>query len=173
MLADHARAFILADIGKYFAATGWSARRLGLRVAGYGAEPEARARTPLSRHDRAPTAPPTSLAGRTSSRAQLAPTGRYKRPKGCTASYSVIARPLSPAQLAEIWECSTTLVYDLLNAGKLQGFRLGKLWRIPFAAVEEYEARPVELPVASVELAASPPDASVTTVARIVRMGGA
>lgn len=34
MLTDHNRAFILEGIGEYLAATGWSARWLGLRVAG-------------------------------------------------------------------------------------------------------------------------------------------
>ncbi|WP_370182576.1 helix-turn-helix domain-containing protein [Alteriqipengyuania sp.] len=48
--------------------------------------------------------------------------------------------PLSPIDLAERWGCSTTLIYDLLAAGTLRGFKLGKLWRIPVAAVEEYES---------------------------------
>lgn len=50
-------------------------------------------------------------------------------------------RPYTPATLAKRWECSTALVYDLLNAGTLSGFRLGKLWRIPADVVDDYEAK--------------------------------
>ena len=50
-------------------------------------------------------------------------------------------KPYTPALLAARWGCSTTLVYDLLNAGSLAGFRLGTLWRIPVLSVEEYESR--------------------------------
>lgn len=53
-----------------------------------------------------------------------------------------MVQPYSPATLAQRWGCSTTLIYDLLNAGTLKGFRLGKLWRIPADAVEEYESSP-------------------------------
>jgi excisionase family DNA binding protein len=49
--------------------------------------------------------------------------------------------PYTPATLANRWDCSTTLVYDLLASGNLSSFRLGRLWRIPAAAVEEYECR--------------------------------
>lgn len=45
---------------------------------------------------------------------------------------------LFPAQLAKRWDCSTTLIYDLLNSGDLSGFRLGKLWRIRAEAVVAY-----------------------------------
>lgn len=51
-------------------------------------------------------------------------------------------KPYTPTLLAARWGCSTTLVYDLLNAGNLAGFRLGTLWRIPALSVEEYERRP-------------------------------
>jgi excisionase family DNA binding protein len=50
-------------------------------------------------------------------------------------------KPFMPSTLAVRWGCSTTMIYDLLNAGDLAGFRLGKLWRIPAGAVEEYECR--------------------------------
>lgn len=61
-----------------------------------------------------------------------------------TVALPAAERPYSPASLAERWGVSTTLVYDLLNTGALPGaFRLGKLWRVPAAAVAEYEARPL------------------------------
>ena len=57
-------------------------------------------------------------------------------------------KPYTPALLAARWGCSTTLVYDLLNAGSLTGFRLGTLWRIPALSVEEYEGRQAPPPAA-------------------------
>ena len=55
--------------------------------------------------------------------------------------HDIDMKPLTPAMLASRWGCSTTLVYDLLNAGTLVGFRLGTLWRIPARSVEDYECR--------------------------------
>lgn len=43
------------------------------------------------------------------------------------------------ASLAKHWGCSTDMVYSLLQAGKLRGFKLGKDWRITDAARVEYE----------------------------------
>lgn len=74
-----------------------------------------------------------------------------------TEGLPAIERPYSPATLAKRWGCSTTLIYDLLNAGALPGFRAGKLWRIPAASVAEYEARPQPAPdpVVAAEIAAA------------------
>ncbi|WP_148225663.1 excisionase family DNA-binding protein [Ketogulonicigenium vulgare] len=41
--------------------------------------------------------------------------------------------------LAEHWECSGETVRKMLRDGKLQGFRVGKSWRIPKSIVEEHE----------------------------------
>lgn len=51
-----------------------------------------------------------------------------------------MADVLTPAMLARRWGVSTTLIYDMLSAGSLPAFRLGKLWRIPAAAVEAVES---------------------------------
>ncbi|BAE50296.1 hypothetical protein amb1492 [Paramagnetospirillum magneticum AMB-1] len=48
-------------------------------------------------------------------------------------------RALTPAQLAERWQCSDQHVYNLVRAKKLQAMRLGKLIRITIQAVEEFE----------------------------------
>lgn len=51
-------------------------------------------------------------------------------------------RPYTVAQLAAYWQCSTTFVYDRINAGELRAFKLGgKLFRVSTEAVEEYEQR--------------------------------
>ena len=41
--------------------------------------------------------------------------------------------------LAELWECSTDLIYDQLRAGTLAGFKLGREWRISEQARRDYE----------------------------------
>jgi hypothetical protein len=48
-------------------------------------------------------------------------------------------RPMSPAKLAERWDCSSSLVTALCVQGKLRHFRIGKMYRIPADAVIEYE----------------------------------
>lgn len=80
--------------------------------------------------------------------------------------------PLSPAALAERWGCSTTLIYDLLAAGSLRGFKLGKLWRVPVSAVEEYESgSPAAIDVAEVTPSADRASADAATVTRLTRKG--
>ena len=48
----------------------------------------------------------------------------------------------TPQTLAEKWGCSKDIVYDLLRTGKLQGFKLGRDWRISDEARLAYENAP-------------------------------
>ena len=48
-------------------------------------------------------------------------------------------KPYDPSTLADRWGCSAMTVRNLCSEGKLRHFRLGRLYRIPAAAVEEYE----------------------------------
>ncbi|MBD2841509.1 helix-turn-helix domain-containing protein [Erythrobacter rubeus] len=80
------------------------------------------------------------------------------------------AAPLNPAQLAERWDVSTTLIYDLLNAGSLKGFKLGKLWRIPLAAVEAYEQQGSETAQPPADEPVEPPEVDASTIARMTRI---
>lgn len=82
--------------------------------------------------------------------------------------------PFTPAGLAARWGCSTTLVYDLLAAEALNGFRLGKLWRIPAAAVDEYESASSAPGAMGREAPEEPlPDGpSASTQARLARLEG-
>lgn len=41
--------------------------------------------------------------------------------------------------LAERWVCSTDVIYDLIHAGKLKIFRVGRSIRISANEVERYE----------------------------------
>lgn len=51
------------------------------------------------------------------------------------------AKPYSPETLAERWGCSSEKVRLMYRSGELNGFRLGKLIRIPAAEVERYECQ--------------------------------
>ncbi|MDT9598548.1 helix-turn-helix domain-containing protein [Sphingosinicella rhizophila] len=48
-------------------------------------------------------------------------------------------RPYSPASLAERWQCSSTLVRNMIQRGELKHFRYGKLYRIPADEVARIE----------------------------------
>lgn len=54
-------------------------------------------------------------------------------------SHSFPSRPFTTETLAEHWSCSPQHVRDLIAEGALKSFRLGRLIRIPVAAVEEFE----------------------------------
>src|SRR5690625_3032442 len=50
------------------------------------------------------------------------------------------ARPYTPETLAERWSCSSQHIRDLVAAGHLRAFRVGRLIRIRREEVERYEA---------------------------------
>ncbi|ATI42078.1 hypothetical protein CBW24_08695 [Pacificitalea manganoxidans] len=49
------------------------------------------------------------------------------------------ARILTPDDVARRWGCSATMVRKLISDGELPAFRVGRLMRIPYAAVEKAE----------------------------------
>lgn len=51
----------------------------------------------------------------------------------------VLLRPFTAETLAHRWGVSATTIRTQCNEGKLQHFRLGRLYRIPAAIVEEIE----------------------------------
>ena len=46
---------------------------------------------------------------------------------------------LTPEELAKRWRVAPKTIYRSLSAGVLKGFQVGKQWRIPLEAVEQYE----------------------------------
>jgi excisionase family DNA binding protein len=55
---------------------------------------------------------------------------------------TIMDKPYTPETLAARWQCSARSIRTLCRSGRLPAFRVGaKLWRIPAAAVEEYECR--------------------------------
>ncbi len=82
-------------------------------------------------------------------------------------------RPYSPETLADRWGCSAEKVRRMFHDGELQGFRLGKLIRIPANEVERLECQIT----GSSSIAADTPSPSTTTSegefgSRLVRMTG-
>ena len=45
---------------------------------------------------------------------------------------------ISKKELCEILKISANTAYHLLNSGKLEGFRVGRMWRIPLENVKKY-----------------------------------
>ncbi|MBC8717498.1 excisionase family DNA-binding protein [Ochrobactrum sp. Marseille-Q0166] len=45
----------------------------------------------------------------------------------------------TPDTLAERWQCSAQHIRDLVNKKKIPSFRVGRLYRIPYSAVLDYE----------------------------------
>lgn len=53
---------------------------------------------------------------------------------------------LTPAEAARLLRVSEDTVRGMLNAGTLPGLRLGRLWRIPEAALEDWARLAVGVP---------------------------
>lgn len=61
---------------------------------------------------------------------------------GTQTFHAADERRYTPQELALLWQCSTDVVYDLLRAGKLVGFKVGSSWRIRHSEVLNYESDP-------------------------------
>ena len=49
------------------------------------------------------------------------------------------ARPFTPDQLADRWQCSAETIRQMVRRGELRAFRTGRMIRIPRDAVMEHE----------------------------------
>lgn len=47
--------------------------------------------------------------------------------------------PFTPETLALRWQCSPQHIRDLVNKNRLPSFRVGRLYRVPYDAVIEFE----------------------------------
>ena len=45
---------------------------------------------------------------------------------------------LTTVEACEVLRIGYNAIYELLNSGKLKGYRNGRVWRIPKVAVQEY-----------------------------------
>lgn len=50
----------------------------------------------------------------------------------------------TPDTLADRWSCSAQHVRDLINTGRLACFRIGRMYRIPYDTVIEFEKPKLE-----------------------------
>jgi excisionase family DNA binding protein len=46
----------------------------------------------------------------------------------------------TPEELADRWGCCPNTVRNAINEGRLRAFRVGRLLRVPAAAVDEFES---------------------------------
>uniref|UniRef100_UPI00389B1AAA excisionase family DNA-binding protein n=1 Tax=Pseudodonghicola flavimaris TaxID=3050036 RepID=UPI00389B1AAA len=52
-----------------------------------------------------------------------------------------MTRPMTLDMVADRWQCSAETVRQMVKRGELRGFRVGRMIRIPWEAVENYECQ--------------------------------
>lgn len=45
---------------------------------------------------------------------------------------------ITPEEAAELLGCGMNTIYKILNSGKIKAMRIGRIWKIPRRAVQEY-----------------------------------
>ena len=45
---------------------------------------------------------------------------------------------ITPEEAAELLGCGMNTIYKILRSGKLKAMRIGRIWKIPRRAVQEY-----------------------------------
>ena len=45
---------------------------------------------------------------------------------------------ITPEEAADMLDCGMNAIYKILNSGKLKAMRIGKRWKIPKRAIQEY-----------------------------------
>ena len=45
---------------------------------------------------------------------------------------------ITPEEAAELLGCGMNTIYKILKSGKLKAMRIGRIWKIPSRAVQEY-----------------------------------
>ena len=54
---------------------------------------------------------------------------------------------LTIADICEILMIGRNRAYELLTSGEISGFRLGRMWKIPKIAMEDYFKRQAKFPI--------------------------
>lgn len=65
---------------------------------------------------------------------------------GDASERRMFARVLNVHRVAARWDVSVTTVYREIRAGRLRGFKVGGVWRVPLAEVIRYERESGEVP---------------------------
>lgn len=55
---------------------------------------------------------------------------------------------ITPEELAEMLNCGMNTAYKLLKSGKIKAMKIGRVWKIPKRAVQEYIVRESQMKVA-------------------------
>ena len=45
---------------------------------------------------------------------------------------------ITPEEAAELLGCGMNMIYKLLKGGKVKAMRIGRIWKIPRRAIQEY-----------------------------------
>ena len=53
-------------------------------------------------------------------------------------AFETIETVITPADVADVLNIGMNSVYKLLNSGKISAVRVGRVWRVPKRAVQEY-----------------------------------
>lgn len=69
----------------------------------------------------------------------------------------------TPEMVAERWRVSETHVRNLMNDGKLQAFKIGRLWRVYLSEIMKFEMQKVEKKTPIMRITEMPP-AKVTRI---------
>lgn len=55
---------------------------------------------------------------------------------------------ITPEELAEMLNCGMNTTYKLLKSGKIKAMKIGRVWKIPKRAVQEYIVRESQMQTA-------------------------
>jgi len=55
---------------------------------------------------------------------------------------------ITPEDAADMLGCGMNSIYKLLNAGKIKAMRIGRHWKIPKRAIQEYILQATQMKVA-------------------------
>lgn len=55
---------------------------------------------------------------------------------------------ITPEELAEMLNCGMNTTYNLLKSGKIKAMKIGRVWKIPKRAVQEYIVRESQMQTA-------------------------
>ncbi len=62
----------------------------------------------------------------------------YFAKRGCIKVEEREIKLIKLKELCEMLKISANTAYHLLNSGNLEGFRVGRMWRIPLEKVKKY-----------------------------------
>ena len=55
---------------------------------------------------------------------------------------------ITPEEAAELLGCGMNTIYKLLKVGKVKAMRIGRIWKIPRRAIQEYIVTETQMKVA-------------------------